>query len=233
LTIPNNDFAIGDGGVFSNLDDFLNWDQNFYNNEIGQLGLIESIEKPKVDFNENKMSYASGLMIMNYKGQKLILHGGGDVGIRTGYFRFPDLNFSVIAMANTNEYDFFNTPLRIADVYLAESLIEKPPQNKKQDAPIQKISEINLTDEELKEYTGYYYSEEIDYFIEIFYEEGKLKMPDTNARGLLSVIVIEKNYLQVGPGKAQFQRNLLGNITGFSFDLDGERVIGIFYEKQN
>jgi len=234
LTVPDNDFTIGDGGVFSNLDDFLRWDQNFYNNKIASPDLIKSIEKPNVNFElfeDVNAEYASGLMIINYKQQKVFLHGGGDAGIQTGYFRFPDLDFSIISMANTNEYDFWGTSLRIADIYLGEFLKEQP-QTKKEETTKVESKKIDLNDRELQEYVGYYFSEEVDYFIKIIYENGQLKMPDTNAPGLLAVTPIQRDYLQVGPGKAKFKRSVKGNIIGFVLDLDGGRVNGLFYEKR-
>ncbi len=37
---------VGDGGIFTNLDDFLAWDQNFYHNKLGEGGqdLIALVE---------------------------------------------------------------------------------------------------------------------------------------------------------------------------------------------
>ena len=233
--VSDNDFTIGDGGIFSNLDDFLRWDQNFYNTKIGSGEFIESLEKSNVEFElgrEIKGYYASGLMIMDYRGQKLILHGGGDIGIQTGYFRFPDLNFSVISMANTNDYDFFGTSLKIADLYLEDSLKNQLPEINEEVQIVPNPEKKIFSVKELEEYVGYYFSEEVDYFIEIIREEGKLKMPDTNAPGFLPVSVIEKDSLKLGPGKAKFHRDLQGNIRGFSFDLDGGRVTGVVYEKQ-
>ena len=234
--VPDNDFTIGDGGIFSNLDDFLRWDQNFYNSKIGSKEFVESQEKSNVEFElgrEIKGYYASGLMIMDYRGQKLILHGGGDAGIQTGYFRFPNSNFSVVSMANTNEYDFFGISLKIADLYLKDSLKDQLPERNEEIQVVPKPPKKNFSAKELEEYVGYYFSNEVDYFIEIVREEGKLKMPDTNAPGFLPVSIIEKDSLKLGPGKAKFHRDLQGKITGFSFDLDGGRVTGVVYKKQN
>ena len=84
---------------------------------------------------------------------------------------------------------------------------------------------------DLQEYVGRYYCDDVDNFITIIFDEGDLKMPDTNAPGLLPVTPISADHLQLGPGKAEFSRNNEGVLSGFAFNLDGGRVSGLYYEK--
>ncbi len=234
--IPNNDMAIGDGGVFSNLDDLLLWDQNFYESNIGENGFIDSMLEigPNTDIGGDwQLYYASGLYIGNYKGLPMVLHAGGDAGLRAVLLRFPERRFSVICLANTNEFDWTQA-FQIADIYLSEYYVDQP-ESKSGDEPKQtaKQTKIDPRQEELTQYAGYYYSQEVDHFIRIFIEDGELKMPDTNTDSILPVNMLAKDYLKFRFGTASFQRNKKGEIVGFSLDIDGERVLGLKYHKRS
>jgi len=106
---------VGDGGIYTNLDDFIAWDQNFYHNKLGKGGpyLIALMETPhpKAYFNRGDpeegaekapaTGYAFGLMVDEYNGQRRIAHNGSWVGFISSYQRFPDLSMSVVAFCNT------------------------------------------------------------------------------------------------------------------------------------
>lgn len=102
---------VGDGGVYTNLDDFIKWDQNFYDNKLGKGGpsLIEMVTTPHPDtisytdagpHNEN---YAFGVRVAEFAGEFMITHTGGWVAFSTVYQRFPELGLSVVVFCNDNE----------------------------------------------------------------------------------------------------------------------------------
>jgi CubicO group peptidase (beta-lactamase class C family) len=102
---------VGDGGVYTNLDDFLQWDQNFYNNKLGKgdQSLITTVTTPHPDTisytdegprNEN---YAFGLGVDEMNGEVMIGHTGGWVAFSTIYNRYPDLNLSIVVFCNSTE----------------------------------------------------------------------------------------------------------------------------------
>ena len=118
---------VGDGGIYTNLDDFIAWDQNSYQNKLGKGGqdLIDLVETPhpKAYFSRGgseqpdddsakapATGYAFGLMVDKYMGERRIAHNGGWVGFISSYQRFPDLSLSVVA--------FCNTPTRSAPEFL-------------------------------------------------------------------------------------------------------------------
>jgi len=102
---------VGDGGVYTSLDDFIKWDQNFYENKLGKGGesLIEMVTTPHPDTisytdegprNEN---YAFGLVVDEVNGEFVIGHTGGWVAFSTIYNRYPKLNLSVVVFCNSTE----------------------------------------------------------------------------------------------------------------------------------
>ncbi len=100
---------VGDGGIYTNLDDFIAWDQNFYKNKLGKGGqdLINLVESPhpKAYFNLESLEqsddeterngkipgigYAFGQMVGTYRDERRISHNGGWVGFISSYQRFP------------------------------------------------------------------------------------------------------------------------------------------------
>jgi CubicO group peptidase (beta-lactamase class C family) len=102
---------VGDGGVFTSIDDFIRWDQNFYDNKLGKGGpsLIETVTTPHpdtiayVDGGPRNVNYAFGLRVDEVNGEYMIGHTGGWVAFSTVYQRFPDLELSVVVFCNDNE----------------------------------------------------------------------------------------------------------------------------------
>jgi CubicO group peptidase (beta-lactamase class C family) len=102
---------VGDGGVYTTIDDFIKWDQNFYNNRLGagQPSLIELVETPLPGMLEESeeglqpVNYAFGLEIEQRFGQRSIRHTGSWVGFTALYNRFPDLELSVVVFCNSLE----------------------------------------------------------------------------------------------------------------------------------
>lgn len=94
--------TIGDGGLFSTIDDMLIWDNHFYAPKIGKdpKALIALMNKPNVnvpDSDEGKWYFANG---QNTDGH-YFFHNGGWVGTDTSYIRRPDTQTSVVGMCNS------------------------------------------------------------------------------------------------------------------------------------
>ncbi len=94
---------VGDGGVYTNLDDFLKWDQNFYHNRLGNKGtdLVRQMEQPYSVSDE----YAWGQNVGTYRGLKQIAHSGSWVGFTSYYVRYPERQTSIVTFCNSNVID--------------------------------------------------------------------------------------------------------------------------------
>ena len=122
---------IGDGGVYTSLNDFIKWDQNFYENKLGNgnESLIQTMEmtfeetkaikrNQKMDKErENENTYAFAQNLAFYNGYKRWSHSGSWVGWLAHYARFPDLGFSTVVFCNTNEIDATIIADEVVDIY--------------------------------------------------------------------------------------------------------------------
>ena len=118
--MTNLDF-VGDGGVFTTLDDFIHWDQNFYDNKLGKGGpeLIRMVETPHPDTIEmndegpRNVHYAFGLRTDEINGEYMIGHGGSWQAFTTTYNRYPELELSIVVMCNSNEMSAYDTSAEV------------------------------------------------------------------------------------------------------------------------
>ena len=114
--------VVGGGGLMSNVDDLLLWDRNFYANRLGKGTLIQELQTPGVLNDGNKISYAMGLDLGNYRDLPIVEHGGALFGYRTELLRFPEQKFTVICLCNIASAVPPNLARKVADVYLADKL---------------------------------------------------------------------------------------------------------------
>ncbi len=114
--------VVGGGGLMSTVDDLLLWDRSFYSNRLGKGTLVQELQTPGVLNNGNKISYAMGLDLGNYRGLDIVEHGGALFGYRTELLRFPEQKFTVICLCNIANAVPENLARRVADFYLADKL---------------------------------------------------------------------------------------------------------------
>jgi CubicO group peptidase (beta-lactamase class C family) len=131
---------VGDGSIYTNVDDLLLWDRNFYHNRLGKGGpeLIERVTTAgtlssgeKADYGAGPSfasgeHYAHGLILENYRGLPMISHGGAFVGYRAEMIRFPEQRFSVAVLCNRSDGAPTSKARQVADYYLADLLQARP-----------------------------------------------------------------------------------------------------------
>ncbi len=160
---------VGDGGVFTTVEDLFLWDQAFYSYKLGKE-LMELIQTPGMLNNGEKLDYAFGLGVYEYKGLKRVSHSGGFVGFRAQMARFPEQKFTVVCLANLGTINPSRLCLQIADIYLAAKLkkAEEAPKKK------EKVKAVTLSREELEDKVGNYQDERTGMWVVISMKEGKL-----------------------------------------------------------
>lgn len=139
----------GATSVFTTVEDFAKWDQNFYDAKVGGKSLMEKMHIRGKLNNGEEIHYACGLGIREYEGQKTVSHAGADAGYRGIYVRFPAYKFSVILFSNIGSFDL-NLAYRVTDLYLNLSSEEDS-----KDSSAQEETRPQLHSS-LKEYTGMY-----------------------------------------------------------------------------
>jgi CubicO group peptidase (beta-lactamase class C family) len=172
---------VGDGNVFTCVEDLFMWDQNFYHNKLGKGGpeLINLVQTTGTLNSGEKIDYAFGLVVGKYRGLRVVEHGGAFVGYRAMTMRFPDQRFSVVIQCNLGTMNPSNLARRIADIFLADQFTS--------DAGSTRLPEpkfIELPAQELSEKTGAYRNQINGVIWRLSVKEGKLlaELPNTSIR---------------------------------------------------
>jgi len=157
--------VVGDGGLYTTLNDLARWDRNYYNNRVGGLGqpFIRELTTPGKLNNGEELTYAFGLFIENYRGLKTVHHGGSWVGYRLEFIRFPEQQFSVICLANTEALDAISMARKVADLYLADKFSVPIPKLQKPRTPRKAA---------IAGKTGYYIEDKTEDLIQISSDNG-------------------------------------------------------------
>ena len=121
---------VGDGGVYTTINDFIKWDQNFYQNKLSKerTDLIETMEQNfykesaitsrrnnKIYRDEDTYAFAQNFGYKN--GEKRWSHSGSWVGYTANYSRFEELRFSVVVFCNNERIDATEISDKIIGLY--------------------------------------------------------------------------------------------------------------------
>lgn len=124
---------IGDGGIFTNIQDLKKWDDAYYNSSILNSEFWEMMTQRGSLSNGETLDYASGLFVDEYKGLKTISHGGAFVGFRADMMRFPEQNTSIIVLANRGDANPTKKIHQVADILLQDEFPDTPETSSNQE----------------------------------------------------------------------------------------------------
>ncbi|MFQ5744851.1 MAG: serine hydrolase domain-containing protein [Acidobacteriota bacterium] len=225
---------IGDGRVFTTVEDMFRWDQNFYDNKLGNGGpeLIDTILTRGRLNDGTRLDYAFGLTVSTYRGERTIGHGGSFVGFRAAYLQFPDYRFSVVVLANLSTVNPSRLCRSIADIYLEDQFTEPVVE----ESPADRVGGDNasgegseLTATKLREYAGDYFSNELQVTYRLRIQDGKLLLAvRTMPEALLTPVSVDQ--FRVDERRLQFLRDGDGKVSGFT--LQAGRVRNLKFERR-
>jgi CubicO group peptidase (beta-lactamase class C family) len=118
--------VLGDGGVYSSLDDLAKWDQALAHRTL----LSEAEMKPAItpvkaedgsvqEPNGRPAAYGFGWFLNSYEDHPRMWHYGETVGFRTTIQRFVDDKLTIIVLCNRDDVVPANLALRVADLFLS------------------------------------------------------------------------------------------------------------------
>ncbi|HKI02349.1 MAG TPA: serine hydrolase domain-containing protein, partial [Thermoanaerobaculia bacterium] len=158
----------GDGGVQTTVEDLAKWDRNFYDPKVGGPWLIEQLQTTGTLNDGEKIDYARGLMVSEYRGLRRVSHSGGWAGYRAELIRFPDQKLSVVTLCNLGTTNPTALAQQVADLYLADKL-----------APAEAVAAANPKapasgNVDASRYAGIYWSSATGFVRRILARDGKL-----------------------------------------------------------
>ncbi|MDX1939230.1 MAG: serine hydrolase domain-containing protein [Saprospiraceae bacterium] len=198
--------TVGPTSLQSTAEDLCRWVLNFETMKIGDEALMRQLLEKNVLNNGDTTKYAFGQFIDTYKGLRRIGHSGSDNGYQTYIGRFPDQHFSVIVLCNLATMYPEGLAMQIADIYLADVQSNENGQkaNEGNNFNNQTTSSFDASSINLKNYTGTYYSEELNTYYTISISDGRLTTSHRSYNDIYFTF-IDENHLR---GSAWYFRNV-------------------------
>ena len=229
----NNTTALGSSSLYSTVEDLAKWILNFDDTRIGEQTVLEQMHQQGILNNGEQISYALGLNIGEYRGLKTVGHSGSWRGFRSHLIRFPEQKFGVVILCNLDTFNPLRLAEKVADLYLADLLAprEETSEPEKAAEPTEEAKSEPLTPEQLTEFEGNYYTEELDTTYSIRVRKNQLVAQHIRHDDIL-LTYTDGHFLGntwFFP-KIHFTRDDTGRITGFK--LTGGRVRNLHFEKK-
>jgi CubicO group peptidase (beta-lactamase class C family) len=230
----------GDGAVHTTVEDLLKWDENFYSGQVGGKILLAELQETAKLNDGKRLNYAKGIVVSEYRGLRMVSHGGSWGGYRAQLMRFPDHHFSVACLCNLGSSDPSRRASEVADVYLNSVMKPKTVKSAEEDDERKKESPtISLTKEQLAAYAGDYWAEEVGASYRLAVRDGALKvvavadrlgMPRANNFAKEEFRPTATDVFTVGEDQltVKFKRDG-GTIS--EFELDAGRSTGIVFRR--
>ncbi len=214
LSVPNYD-TVGASSLLTTVEDLARWDQNFYDKRVGGDAVIEQMQIPGILNDGEKINYALGLMVSQYKGLKVVEHSGGDAGYRSHLMRFPEQRFSVACLCNlgTNPGQFSR---RVADIYLANQLTPEP-------AKPNQVGSSTLADAELKGKVGTYWNSWTEEFGRVTADNGKLQISASGSNLALAPNGSNRFRITEPVGEVEFEVGADGSARRMLLKYEGQK----------
>jgi YD repeat-containing protein len=115
----------GNGGLLTTVGDLLRWTHNLETGELGGPELLAEMHRQGVLRSGREISYASGLVVTDYRGVAEVQHGGATAGYRAFLMRFPDQDVGVAVLCNRADANPGRLAHEVADLYLGDALADE------------------------------------------------------------------------------------------------------------
>lgn len=224
--------VVGDGGVFSTVEDLVKWNANFSTGWVGGLEGIALLQQSGRLNDGQQIPYALAQSIGQLFGAKTYSHDGSYGGYRTTLLRFPEKELSIITLCNTSAASatlaeqvgrlylgVADQKATLATVELASSSLMtfgSAPTPSEASAPRQR-------NDQLAPLAGSYYSDELDLPVTLIAREGALVMTRPRTTDLRFVPLSEDLFTTTDRMLLRVVRDARNNITGFTITVNRVR----------
>jgi CubicO group peptidase (beta-lactamase class C family) len=107
--------VLGDGGIYSSIDDLAKWDAALYDGRLLQPSSLWAAFTPATRTNDPEIEYGYGWRITG----ETLWHSGETVGFRNVIVRYPKRHATVVVLTNRNEPEPYQLALEIAKTVIA------------------------------------------------------------------------------------------------------------------
>lgn len=104
--------TLGDGGIYSSIDDLARWDAALYDNRLLRSESLAAAFTPATPTDDPEVAYGFGWRITG----ETLWHSGESIGFRNVIVRYPQRRVTVIVLTNRNDPEPYRLALAIAEL---------------------------------------------------------------------------------------------------------------------
>jgi CubicO group peptidase (beta-lactamase class C family) len=104
--------TLGDGGIYSSIDDLARWDAALYDNRLLRSDSLAAAFAPATPTDDPEIAYGFGWRITG----ETLWHSGESIGFRNVLVRYPRQHLTVIVLTNRNDPEPYRLALAIAEL---------------------------------------------------------------------------------------------------------------------
>jgi CubicO group peptidase (beta-lactamase class C family) len=106
--------VLGDGGIYSSIDDLAKWDAALYDNRLLRTESLRLAFTPATNTDDPGVRYGFGWRITG----ETLWHSGETMGFRNVIVRYPKQHFTIIVLTNRDDPEPYPTALAIANIFI-------------------------------------------------------------------------------------------------------------------
>jgi CubicO group peptidase (beta-lactamase class C family) len=107
--------TLGDGGIYTNVDDMVRWDQALYGTALVDSATLELATTPPPLPAGATTEYGFGWFVDTYRGEKRWRHTGETSGFRNAIQRYPSRRLTIVILTNRSSGEPGAIAERVAD----------------------------------------------------------------------------------------------------------------------
>jgi CubicO group peptidase (beta-lactamase class C family) len=108
--------VLGDGGIYSSIDDLEKWDAALYDERLLRASSLKMAFTPATPTDDPTVEYGFGWRITG----ETLWHSGETMGFRNVIVRYPRRHLSVVVLTNRNDPEPYRKALAIAQLFIRE-----------------------------------------------------------------------------------------------------------------
>ena len=231
--------VVGDGGLYSTIEDLAKWDANFRTGQVGGKTGVALLQEPGRLNNGQTIPYALGLTVSSTRGLKTYAHRGAYGGYRSAIVRYPEKGLSVVTLCNTA-----TASASLADEVSNLLLGVQPRQNAATtldlslnqwsggaaQAPADSTGARRRTDL-LAQAAGEYRSDELDLVVTLVARDGVLAMQRVGAPEIRFVALSDDWFTSADQMLLRVVRDENGAVNGFTLSIG--RVRDLVFDRRS
>jgi CubicO group peptidase (beta-lactamase class C family) len=105
--------VLGDGGIYSSIDDLARWDAALYDNRLLSEASRKAAFTPWTATDDPTVEYGYGWRITG----ETLWHSGETIGFRNVIVRYPKRHLTVVLLTNRNDPEPYRTALAVGDLF--------------------------------------------------------------------------------------------------------------------